>query len=400
MNRSLSDIRVLEIGQVLAAPFAGMLLGDLGAEVLKIEGPSGGDSARRTPPHFFGGESIYFMSLNRNKKSIVLDLTSEEGLLAFYGLVQKSDVVLDNLRCGVHQKLKIDYETLHALNPRLVVCSINGYGSDTPDRLKPSFDLMVQARGGGMSLTGEPGGAPVRMGVSVSDHVAGIYAVTGILAALHERERTGAGRRIEVPLLSTMLSLLSYEAALHLYSGEIPGPVGSGHRSLVPYSAVRTADGNMVVDAHLPKFWSALCLALNVESLENDPRFHTLEARGRNRTELMEILGREFACKPTAEWIEILEARGVPCAPINDLKGALEDPAASALGMVAEIEHTGVGLTFKTTGNPIRMHGAEGGPYGSPPLLGEHTRDVLKSLLGYSDAAVDKLLGGEKPPKP
>ena len=391
MKPCLSDIRVLELGQVLAGPYAGMILGDLGAEVIKIESPDGGDSARRTPPHFYEGESIYFMALNRNKKSVVIDLSTAAGRRIFYDLVKQADVVLDNVRPGVLEKLKINYEVLQKYNPAIVSCSINGYGSDTPERAKPSFDLMIQARGGGMSLTGEPDGPPVRMGVSISDHVAAIYAVVGILAALHARQQTGKGQKLEVPLFSTMISLLSYEAAFHLYSGEIPGPVGSGHRSLMPYNAVRTKDGHLVIDAHLPKFWSALCRALNVKELEVEPRFHKLEARNRNRQALLKLLNQIFSARTSAEWLEILEANGVPCAPINDLKAALSDPTTLALNMVVDVEHKGVGLTFKAPGNPIRMAAAEGGPYASPPLLGEHTEAVLKKLLGYSDGKIGNL---------
>ena len=392
MRHSLSDIRVLEIGQVLAAPYAGMILGDLGADVIKIESPHGGDSARNTPPHFYKGESIYFMALNRNKRSVAIDLTTEEGLKVFYALVGKSDVVIDNLRCGVLERLKIDHQTLLAYNPLLISCSINGYGSDTPDSDKPSFDLMIQAKGGGMSLTGEPDGPPVRMGISVSDHVAGIYAVTGILAAIHERQHTKKGKRIEVPLLSTMISLLSYEAAFHLYSGDIPGPVGSSHRSLVPYSAVATKDGNIVIDAHLPKFWSSLCKVLEIEDIENDPRFNSLEARGRNRQELMEILNKEFCKKTSREWLPILEAKGIPCATINDLQGALTDPSTLALNMVVDIEHKGVGLTFKTPGNPIRSFESQDQQQTSPPLLGEHTREILSEILCYPEELIDRLV--------
>ncbi len=392
MKSCLSDIRVLELGQVLAGPYAGMILGDLGADVIKIESPDGGDSARRTPPHFYKGESIYFMALNRNKRSLVVDLNKAAGRRVFYDLVKKSDVVLDNLRPPALEKLKINHEVLQRYNPAIISCSINGYGSDTPDRAKPSFDLMMQAKGGGMSLTGEPGGPPLRMGVSISDHVAGIYAVAGILAALHAREKTGKGQKIEVPLFSTMISLLSYEAAFHLYSGEVPGPVGSGHRSLMPYNAVATKDGHIVVDAHLPKFWSSFCLALNVKELENDPRFHNLEARNNHRQELLNLLNRLFSMRTSREWLEILEAHGIPCAPINDLKAALDDPATLALNMVVDIEHQGIGLTFKTTGNPIRIPENEDQPYSSPPLLGEHTEAVLKRLLGYSDGRIDNLI--------
>ncbi|MEN6484984.1 MAG: CoA transferase [Syntrophobacteraceae bacterium] len=392
MNGSISDIRILELGQVLAGPYAGMILGDLGADVIKVEPPGGGDSARRTPPHFHKGESIYFMSLNRNKRSIVIDLMEKEGRRVFYDLVGKSDVVLDNMRPGVLEQLEINHEILLKTNPRIISCSINGYGSDTPDRLKPAFDLMVQARGGGMSLTGTQGGPPVRMGVSISDHVAGVYAVTGILAALHEVARTGKGRRIEVPLFSTMLSLLSYEAAFHLYSGEVPGPVGSGHRALMPYSAVQTGDGYIVIDAHLPKFWSALCSALQIEAIENDPRFHTLDARNRNRDELLKILEGAFFTRTSREWLAVLEEKGVPCAPINDLKAALQDGITGALNMVVDIEHRGVDLTFRAVGNPIRMTGGEENRYESPPLLGEHTRAVLKEAAGYGEEEIGRLV--------
>lgn len=392
MRHCLSDIRVLEIGQVLAAPYAGMILGDLGADVIKIESPNGGDSARRTPPHFYKGESLYFMALNRNKKSVAIDLTTSEGLQAFYDLAAKSDVVLDNLRSGVLEKLRIDHRTLLAYNPQLISCSINGYGSNTPDRSKPSFDLMIQAKGGGMSLTGEPDAPPVRMGVSISDHVAGIYAVTGILAALHERRLTKKGKRIEVPLLSTMISLLSYEAAFYLYSGEVPGPVGSGHRSLVPYGAVPTKDGRIVIDAHLPKFWSSLCRALDLEGIEQDQRFNSLEARGRNRQELMGILDQQFRRKTSREWLSILEANGVPCAPVNDLQAALTDPSVLALNMVADIEHKGVNFSFKAPDNPIRAFGSQSSQHASPPLLGEHTREVLEEILGYPEELIQRLL--------
>jgi CoA:oxalate CoA-transferase len=392
MKPCLSDIRVLELGQVLAGPYAGMILGDLGADVIKVESPDGGDSARRTPPHFIRGESIYFMALNRNKKSIVVDLTKPAGRRVFYDLVKKADVVLDNLRPQTLEKLKIHYEVLQKYNPAIVSCSINGYGAETPDRAKPSFDLMMQAQGGGMSLTGEPGGPPLRMGVSISDHVAGIYAVVGILAALHAREKTGKGQKIEVPLFSTMISLLSYEAAFHLYSGEIPGPVGSGHRSLMPYNAVKTKDGHIVIDAHLPKFWTSLCAALDAKTLADDPRFDNLEARNNHREALFEVLNGLFAGRASREWLAILENNGIPCAPINDVQEALRDPATLALSMVVDIEHKGLGLTFSTVGNPIHMPKCERGPYSSPPLLGEHTEAVLKRLLGYSDGRIENLI--------
>jgi formyl-CoA transferase len=331
------------------------------------------------------------MALNRNKKSVAVDLAQAAGRRVFYDLVGRSDVVLDNLRYGVAEKLRINYEVLKRYNPKIITCSINGYGSGNQDSPKPSFDLMIQAKGGGMSLTGEPGGAPLRMGVSISDHVAGIYAVVGILAALHAREITGKGRKIEVPLFSAMISMLSYEAAFQLYSGEVPGPVGAGHRALIPYNAFRTRDGYIVVDAHLPKFWSALCRVLDIGGLEDDPKFRTLEFRNNNRKELLDILGKAFSVRTSREWLESLEANGIPCAPINDLKAALEDETTRALNMVVDIEHKGVGLTFKAAGNPIRMFDTQEGRYLSPPLLGEHTEAVLKDILGYDDKKVERL---------
>ncbi len=392
IKNCLDDIRVLEVSQVLAGPYAGMILGDLGADVIKIESPEGGDSARRTPPHFHRGESIYFMTLNRNKKSIVLDLNSGEGRRVFYDLVKKADVVLDNLRHGVLEKLEIDYDVLREYNPAIISCSINGYGSDSPDCDKPAFDLMMQARGGGMSLTGEPGGAPLRMGVSITDHVAGIYAVTGILAAIHARQQTGCGQKIEVPLFSTMISLLSYEAGFCLYSGDSPGPVGSGHRSLMPYNAVQTSDGYIVMDAHLPKFWKALCRVLNRPDLEHHPEFESLDARNRNRTELLEILNNIFAQKKSREWLPLLETNGIPCAPINDVKTALDDPTTRALNMVVDIEHKALDLTFKAPGNPVRLSAAaDHQEFSAPPLLGEHTRTVLSQLLKYSEEKIETL---------
>lgn len=380
---------------MLAGPYACMIMGDLGADVIKVESPSGGDSSRHTPPHFYKGESIYFMALNRNKKSVAIDLTKNEGRKVFYDLVSRSDVVLDNLRYGVAEKMQINHEVLVRHNPKIISCSINGYGSGTPDSAKPSFDLMIQAKGGGMSLTGEPGGPPLRMGVSVSDHVAGIYAVVGVLAALHEREHTGRGKKIEVPLFSTMISLLSYEAAYYLYSGELLGPVGSGHRSLIPYNAFKTRDGYIVVDAHLPKFWSSLCRVLGRKDIEEDPKFRTLDVRNENREELLKILNKAFSTGSSREWLEALDANGVPCAPINDLKAALEDETTRALNMVVDVEHDGVGLKFRAAGNPIRMFDAGEVKPSSPPLLGEHTETVLRDLLGYDQKRIERLMKRE-----
>ena len=390
MKHPLEDIRVLELGQVIAAPFAGMILGDLGAEVIKVESPEGGDSARRTPPHFLAGDSVYFLSFNRNKKSLTLDLKQPRGRELFLELAAKSDVVLDNNRPGVMEKLGIDYPHLQRVNPLIVACSITGYGVESPFRSLPAFDLMIQARGGGMSLTGEPGGPPMRMGISIVDHAAAMLAVNGILAAIHSREQTGEGQRIDVPLLNAMVSLLTYNAGYYLHSGHVPEPAGSSHASFVPYAAFPTRTGGIVLDAHLPKFWESLCRVIRREDLITDSRFRDNEARLKHREETMTLLQEIFLTRSAEEWLEELEAQGVPCAPINTLDRVFSDPAVLNQRMLIELTHSS-GERVRLPGNPIKMSGTPSEEFSSPPRLGQHTDEILGSILGLTPEDISSL---------
>jgi crotonobetainyl-CoA:carnitine CoA-transferase CaiB-like acyl-CoA transferase len=316
-----------------------------------------------------------------------LDLKKEKGREIFLALVRKSDVVLDNLRAGVLEKLRIDYESLQPVNPRIICCSITGYGFKSPFRNLPAFDLMLQARGGGMSLTGEPGGPPLRMGISIVDHAAAMLAVTGILAAVHYREKTGKGQRIDAPLLNAMVSILTYNAGYYLHSGKVPEPAGSSHASFVPYAAFQTQTRWIVIDAHLPKFWESLCRVLGREDLIADPRFRDNEARLKNREETMKILQDIFLTRPAEEWLPELEIQGVPCAPINTLDQVFSDPAVLDQKMLIEVEHP-QGGKVRLAGNPIKMSETPGEVFVSPPRLGQHTDEILKNLLGFPEEKV------------
>jgi crotonobetainyl-CoA:carnitine CoA-transferase CaiB-like acyl-CoA transferase len=394
MKRPLEDLRILELTQVIAGPFAGMILGDLGAEIIKVESPDGGDSSRSAPPYFVHGDSVYFQSFNRNKKSITLDLKKEKGKEIFRELVRKSDAVIDNLRAGALEKLTLDYENLKKINPRIICCSITGYGVKSPFRDLPAFDLMLQARGGGMSLTGEPGGVPLRMGISIVDHTAAMLAATGILAAVHHREKTGQGQMVDVPLLNTMVSLLTYNAGYYLHSGKVPEPAGTSHASFVPYAAFQTQTRWIVVDAHLPKFWDSLCRVIDREGLACDPRFLNNEARLQNRGEIMGMLEEIFLTRPAEEWLPALEKNGVPCAPINTLDQVFSDPAVLDQKMLIETEHP-LGGKLRLAGNPIKMSENLGENFAPPPMLGQHTGEILKAILEFSEEKIQELRKGK-----
>lgn len=389
MSAPLSGVRILDLSQMLAGPFGTMILADLGAEVIKIEKPGEGDLARGMPPHFFHGESVYFLSINRNKKSLTLDLKSEEGLHIFYRLVEKSDVVYDNFRPGVLQRLKIDYETLKKINPRLISCSVSGYGQTGPGKDRPAFDLIIQARGGIMSYTGEPGRMPVRMGAPMGDLAGGLFAAHGVMAALYQREKTGMGQYIDISLLDCQISLLIYRGLYYLYAGEIAQPVGSGHVSGVPIRAFKTKTFDIVIDANSDKFFQELCAAMGLEELVTDPRFQTRADRLKNKDELYAILEERFLQKTGAEWLKILEGR-LPAGPINTVDMALSDPQILSRNMVVEIPHRS-GEKMKLIGNPIKfpLGGAEN--FSPPPALGEHSEIILREILNLSSKEIQEL---------
>ncbi len=391
MNLPLSGVRVLDLSQMLAGPFGSMILGDLGAEVLKIEKPDGGDIGRGMPPHFFHDESVYFLSVNRNKKSMTLDLKDPQGLGIFYGLVKVSDVVFDNFRPGILEKLRIDYDSLKKINPRIISCSVSGYGQTGPSKDQPAFDLIIQARGGIMSYTGEPGRMPVRMGAPMGDLTGGLYAAHGVMAALYQREKTGEGQRIDISLLDSQLSLQIYRALYYFYAGEIAAPVGSGHVSAHPIGAFKTRTFDIVIDTNTDKFFQELCNRLGCGKLSSDPRFLTRADRLKNKEALYEILGNIFLQKTGEEWLEILEG-SLPAGPINTVDMALSDPQILARKMVVETTHRS-GEKMKLLGNPIKMSAAPDTVPLPPPALGEDTDQILRDLLNFSPAEIERYRG-------
>jgi CoA:oxalate CoA-transferase len=386
----LHGIRIIDFTRQLAGPFASMLLADMGAEVVKVEMPPVGDLTRNSGPYFKDGESSYFIVINRNKKSITLDLKTEAARRIVHDLVKVSDVVFDNFRPGVLERLGIEYERLSSINSQIICCSITGYGKSGPYKDKPGFDIVAQALSGGMSITGEPGRPPVRAGLPIADLTAGLLAANGIQAALLERVRTGRGQQVDTSLLAGQISLLSYMASAYWFSGVAPGPVGSGHIGNVPYRAYETRSGHMVVDGHTEKFWPLLCNAIGMPELTHDPKYKDRPARVVNRDELDGIIEQRMLQRTREEWIVTFEAAGVPCAPVNDIAETLADPHVQQSGQVIEIEH-GLGWRFRAIGCPIKFSEHTEFDYRSPPTIGEHTRDILRGVLGYSPDQIDRL---------
>ncbi|MEW6332669.1 MAG: CoA transferase [Thermodesulfobacteriota bacterium] len=389
MSLPLANTRILDLTLIMAGPYCTLILGDLGAEVIKIEKPGIGESSREMPPYFFEGQSAYFIAMNRNKKSMTLDLKSENGKKIFYDLARQSDVVIDNFRPGVVKKLGIDFDALKEINPRIICCSISGYGQTGPFKDRPAFDLVIQARGGIMSYTGEPGQIPVRMGAPMGDLTGGLFATQGILAALYQREQTGRGQQIDISLVDAQTSLLTYRAQFYLVGNEIAQPVGSGHVSAHPIRAFQTKTFAIVIDANTESIFAELCNALGKPDMSRDPKFNSRESRLRNKEELYRILEESFLEKTGEQWLELLEKR-IPIAPINTIDKALSDPQTLSRNMVAEVEYENH-KKLKIVGNPIKMSEIEQETFRRPPYLGEHTEAILTELLGYTPAQVTEL---------
>ncbi len=375
MEAVLSDVVVIDLSRVLAGPYCTMILGDLGATVIKVEQPGKGDDTRSFGPPYIAGESAYYLGLNRNKRSILLDFSTPEGKQRLLNLVSTATVLVENFRPGALERQGLGYENLRAINPGLIYCSISGYGQSGPYASRPGYDFVAQAESGLMSVTGEIEGEPQRVGSPVGDVSAGMFACMAILAALRVRDRTGKGQYIDISLLETTMSLLANVSSNYLISGEEALRFGNGHPNIVPYQAFRTRDGYVVVSCGNDRLYQVLCQLLGREDLAADPRFTTNPQRVRNRKELVPVLQEEFLQRATDEWLPELRAAGIPCGPINTVSQAFNDPHIQARGFVWECEHPTAGR-IKLSGSPIHLAETPARLYKAPPLLGEDDEKV------------------------
>lgn len=395
--RALEKIRILDITRALAGPYCTMMLGDLGADVIKVERPGSGDGSRGWGPPFVGeaygpypGESAYFLSTNRNKRSITVNLKSDEGQEIIRRLVKVSDVMVENYRTGVLDKMGLGYEDMRALNPRLVYCSISGYGRNGPYAERPGYDAILQAEGGMMSITGPVDGPPYRVGIPIIDINTGMFAATAILAALRARDITGEGQLVDMSLLDAHVALLANVASNYLIGGEDPQRYGNAHPNIIPYQAFQAKDGWFVLGAATERQWGLLCEVIGHSELKDDVRFESNSQRLNNRDELIETLAEILITRDTATWLNDLKKAGLPCGPINSISDVFEHPQAEARNMVIETEHPTAG-TVKLTGFPYKLSQTPAEVHHPPPLLGEHTEEILIELLDYSPDKVSKL---------
>ncbi len=380
MSRTLRGVRVLDLSRMLAGPYGSMLLADMGAEVIKVEDPDRGDPIRAMGPPFVNGVSAYFLGVNRNKKSVTIDLKSERGRALFLDLVGVSDVVFDNFRVGVADRLGIGPSACRDARADIITCSVSAFGSDGPYSDLPAFDLILQAMGGGMSITGEPGRPPVRAGLPIADLAGGMFAAQAICGALFHRERTGEGQHIDLSLLDIQASLLTYVAMYHWADGRVPGPSGTGHLTAVPYGAFEASDGiSVVVAVFTERFWKPLCDVHGMPELVD--RYPTNAERGASRDELMAVLRERFRQRTADEWIADLRAAGVPTGPVNTVDRVLRDPQLLHREMVVESSRPHpVAGPHNLLGNPIKVGDEE--TFEPAPLLGEHNEEVFGGLLG------------------
>jgi crotonobetainyl-CoA:carnitine CoA-transferase CaiB-like acyl-CoA transferase len=386
----LSGVRVLDLSRVLAGPFATCILGDLGADVIKVEEP-GGDHVRTLPPFYEGGESHYFLAVNRNKRSIVVDLKKPEGRDLILDLAAKSDVVVENFRPDVMDRLGIGFDTLKARKPDMILCSISGYGRSGPLRDRPSFDLVTQARSGVMSITGEPDGPPTKLGLPMGDLGGGLWGAIGVLAALNRRHATGEAQHIDLSLLEGLVGLLGYLGQLAFMTGRSPGRVGSAHHNIVPYGRFEVADGHLVLALHVGSFWRRFCLAIGRDDLLADPRFRTTTDRRNNRVELQAEVEEIMRGRTRAEWSRLLEEADVPHGPILDVLEALEQEQLAEREAIAVMNHPTAG-TVRQVRSPVRFADeTPPGEVGPSPRLGEHSRQICATVLGWDDERIDAL---------
>ena len=384
----------MEMAQAIAGPFAARTLADMGAEVIKVEQPGVGDMSRRIGPHFLGGESAYYLNFNRNKQSVTIDLRQNQGREVFKRLVAVSDVVFDAFRPSVLDRLGLGYELLKEINPTIIACSLSAFGQEGPYRERPGFDGIVQAMGGGMSVTGNEGQPPVFMGFPVGDMVGGYAAALSIASALYSRNVTGRGRHLDISLLDVQIGLQGHLGQFYLVSGEVPKPIGSSHPSNLPVGAYRAADGGYLQVHCASQEFAMKTLRMmasevvDMKGMDSDPRFQTQSDRMANRDALDDALSRGFGSKPRAEWLALLETWDVPGGPVNNIAEALADPQVLLRNMVVDVDHPTAGR-YKTAGNPIKTGAPE--VFNPPPTLGLDTSSILTGLLGYDPREVEYL---------
>lgn len=386
----LSGVRIVDLTRILAGPFATMVLSDLGAEVIKVERPGSGDDTRTWGPPFLGTESCYFLSVNRNKKSVAVDLKQPEGVQVVQDLVCCSDILVENFVPGALDRLGLGYSDLQTLAPHLIYCSISGYGTSGPYKSRPGYDVMAASFGGLVGVTGAKDGEPCKVGVAMTDLATGLYAHGAIMAALLERQKTGYGQRIDCNLLSTQVSCMVNLASNYLNGGREARRWGTAHESIVPYQAFPTADGYITIAAGSNDQFSALCHVLDLPELQADERYSTNARRVEHRESLLSTLTATFRKHSTEEWLAVLEGCPFPYAPINSLSQVFSDPQVVHSGMVEDVQHPGVG-TVKQVGPAVTFSASQNKVRAAPPLLGQHTHQVLTEVLGYTEHRVEEL---------
>ena len=383
MVKPLDGILVIDLSRVLAGPYCSMELADMGATVIKVEIPGSGDDTRAYGPPFLNGESTYFMSVNRNKKSMTLNLKHARGKEILRQLLEKGDVLVENFRPGTLDGLGFGYDAVHALNPKLIYCSISGFGQTGPYAQRPGYDLIAQAEGGVMSLTGEPDAAPIKVGLSFADITAGMNAFSGILLALLARQQTGEGQRIDVSLLDCQVSLLTYQAGIFFATGKNPERLGNKHPSITPYETFEARDGHIIIACGNQAFWEKFCKLAGLEELLADDRFTTMKKRVENRAALTPLVAAAVRTRTRQEWYALLEREGIPCGLIKSVAEVCTDPQVLARDMVARLNHPTAG-PISVNGIPIKLSATPGEVKDPPPLLGQHTDEILAEVLGYT----------------